>query len=233
MGIAVCSSVNLCAAKPTATYVFADNLFDRARDGFPGKDLDVLFNVSGLGVGVAHDGPEKGIGSGLVLGDSLRSESFKVPPDPVLLLDRESLTDDRLEKVEHIDRCDPARVLVFSEHARDDNTVLFVGPLGLGHGGKGKEDRVVVLSSPDLDESSLGSPLFSHPALCHRVHIASDENVGLGSVKVVGMGTELRRSSERGLSAWSHTEKGGVEALLVGQCVNVLRERVVAPGNAT
>jgi hypothetical protein len=47
------------------------------------------------------------------------------------------------------------------------------------------------------------------------------------------MGTELGRSSERGLSTRSHSEKGGVETLLVGQCVNVLRERVVAPGHAS
>lgn len=140
------------------THVFADNLFERSSDTFPWEYLDVLFNVSWLGLGEIHDSPEKRIGRRLVLGDSLGSKTFQVSSDPVLFLDREPLTNDGFEQIQHVDRGDPARVLVVSEYARDDNRVLCRLPLVLRDGTKGDVDDGTFLSSPDLDQSSLGSP---------------------------------------------------------------------------
>jgi hypothetical protein len=79
------------------THVFADNLLDGSSHNFPGKDLDILFDIPRFGSWVSHDGPKEGIGGSLVLGHSLGSESFKVPSDPVLFLHTESSTNNSLE----------------------------------------------------------------------------------------------------------------------------------------
>jgi hypothetical protein len=201
------------------THVFADNLLERRSDTLPWENLDVLLNVPWFGLRESHDGPEKGIGRRLVLGNSLRSETFQVSSDPVLFLDRESLADNGFEEVQHVDRGDPTRVLVFSEHARNNDTFLFNHPLGLGERTESEVDDSSFLSSPDLDQSSLGSPLFGGPTLGHGSHIASNTDFSFGGVVKVHVGAsgKLARSHQLRLKTGSQCDLRREVGVMGGQ----------------
>lgn len=82
---------------------------------------------------------------------SLRVEPFEVPPNPILLFDREPTCDQRFKQQDRIDRCNVALVAIGTEDARDHNGVLDV--LIQHDGTEGRMDGSPFLLTPELDQS--------------------------------------------------------------------------------
>jgi len=86
-----------CCGAGIAGRVLGDDLLQSNGQYLPRKDLDVLFDVSWLGIGESHDDLEELLCLGFGLGHRIRFESFKVSSDSVLLLDGEADSDQRLK----------------------------------------------------------------------------------------------------------------------------------------
>lgn len=89
--------------KPHWTHVFPDNLLQRRAKDTPWEHLDILFNIPRLRIRERHDELEEILGARLVLGNRDGPEPLEIPPDSVLLLDRESQADQCLEQVDGVD----------------------------------------------------------------------------------------------------------------------------------
>jgi hypothetical protein len=108
-----------------ADTVLSNNLLEGRLKNLPGKHLDVLLDIAGLGVGEAHYDLKELLAVGLGLGHGLGVESFQVTTDTVLLLDTETgwRGNKLLEKVNSVDRCDITLALFSPPYARNAYTV--------------------------------------------------------------------------------------------------------------
>ena len=106
------------------THVFRDNLLERLTNIIPSEHLDVFFNIPRFWTREAHDELEELLTPRFAFGHSLGPESLEVTTDPILLLDREASTDQRLEQVDRIHRGEETFVFVLAEDARYDDRVL-------------------------------------------------------------------------------------------------------------
>lgn len=157
--VLVSSTNNRPAARPT--HVFPDNLLQSRPKDTPREHLDILFDIPRFRIRKRHDELEEIFGARLVLGHRDRSEPFEIPPDSVLLLDRESQADQCLEQVDGVHRSDKAFILVRSVDAGNHDAVRDVFRL-LDRSESGMDNRAV-LSSPELYQSSLGVPFLLVP----------------------------------------------------------------------
>jgi len=69
----------------------------------------------------AHDELEELFAVGFGFRDCNRLEAFKVPSDSILLFHRKAYGDESFQKIDSIDTCNEAFVLIFSKDARNDD----------------------------------------------------------------------------------------------------------------
>lgn len=106
-----------------ACRVFADYLLQRMSKNLPWKDLDILLDVSRLGIREAHDGFEEIFAFGLGFGDSQWSEAFQVTSDAVFLLHGEADSNKGLQKEDSVNARDKAFFFLFPPNATDRDAV--------------------------------------------------------------------------------------------------------------
>lgn len=95
-----------------ASRVFGDDLLQCDREDLPWKHLDILLDISGLGIGKSHDDLEELLSLGFGFGDSVRLEALQVAANTVLLLDCEARGYNSLEKRDCVDTSDICLVLL-------------------------------------------------------------------------------------------------------------------------
>lgn len=199
--------------------VLRDNLFERIRQNLPGEDFDILLDVARLGVREGHDQLEEFCRFGLALGHCNRTEALEVTTDSVLFLDREPDRDQGLKEVDAIDGCQEAVVLLGPIDARDHNTI------GLSvcrrNRCKCAMDVVPILATPELDQTTVGLPLFTGPINGHVVHVALELEIGLIQERGIGVVSAQRKTSRTSSSA--HTGCARVRLRHIGRRGDGLR----------
>ena len=112
-------------------------------ENLPGEDLDILLDVSRLGVRETHNTFEEVFAVSLGLGDCQGTESFQVAADSVLLFHGEANSHESLQEVYCVDTCDKALFLLFPVDAADgdivDRAILWRDGL------EGRTDRATIL----------------------------------------------------------------------------------------
>lgn len=106
-------------AKLSGTHIFADDLLESRCQIFPVKHLDVLLDVARLGSWESHDNLEELLTLGLPLRYCQGAESFQIPPDPILFLNRESFRNQLLQKINGIHTGNKALFAFFPIDATD------------------------------------------------------------------------------------------------------------------
>jgi hypothetical protein len=154
--------------------VLANNLLEGRLEDLPGEDLDVLLDVTRLGVGEAHDELEELLALILGLGYCDGVESLEVAADAVLLLDTEPVGCGHklLEKIDGVDRSDIAFALLRPPDTRDTDAVgrSFIDRHGLE---VGCQCGALLRSTEEHDAASV-APLLLRPVLGHGVELAVD-----------------------------------------------------------
>lgn len=87
------------------------------RHNLPRKDLDVLLNVPGFGIRETHDDFEKLLAVRFRLRHRQWPKALEIPTDAILLFNRKTDRDQRLEQVNRVHARDKAFFLLFPPYA--------------------------------------------------------------------------------------------------------------------
>lgn len=146
----------------------------------PWENLDVFLDIPRLRIRKPHDDFEKLFTVSFGLGYRERSEPFEVTSNPVLLLNGEAHSDERLKQEDRVNARHVTVFLLLPPDAADADTV------GLTvlwcHGLKVGMDGASVLSPSELNETALRIPLLDAPLFRHQVKVAIEFQDRLGGV---------------------------------------------------
>lgn len=173
--------------------VFSNDLLQGVGKDLPGKHLDVLFDVSGLWGWEPHDDLEEIFALSLGLGNGQGAEAFQVSADAVLLFHGESDADERFEEIDCVDTGDEAFVLSGPIDAADANAIG--GPVCRCDGLEIGMDSAAILTTSEMNKSSLTLLFISRPVSNHRIQIAIKLENSLGWVHGIWIEWLLRRST--------------------------------------
>lgn len=149
--------MNVCVPKRVKTYIFGENLLQCLAEQVPFKHLEVLLDVTRLGVRELHDALEEVTVARLVFGDGGGPKTLQVAPDAILLLDREFAIGESFEEIDDVNRGDKARVRFLTIDAGDDAVVLSV--LVLHDRVAGDDETPAVLDLGEADETATSREL--------------------------------------------------------------------------